>query len=103
MGLALGRIGLARDDFAALLPEEFIAVCESWRAGQEDSTKGAWERMRLLATISIQPHVKSKLTPQKLLPLPWDNKRPQRTDAPKLTKEQQHKRFKELLHRLGED
>ena len=60
--------------------------------------------MRLLATIVIQPHVKKKLTPEKLLPLPWDRKKKRAAaDAPKLTKEQQHQRFKELLHRLGED
>lgn len=59
--------------------------------------------MRLLATISIQPHVKGKITPQKLLPLPWDYKKAPRADAPKLTKEQKHDRFRDLLHRLGED
>jgi len=60
--------------------------------------------MRLLATISIQPHVKGKLTPQKLLPLPWDRKKPEpREDAPKLDREQQRDRFKDLLHRIGED
>lgn len=31
--------------------------------------------MRMLACITIQPHVKNKLTPQKLLPLSWDNRR----------------------------
>lgn len=59
--------------------------------------------MRLLATITIQPHVKGKLTPQKLLPLPWDRQKAPREDAPKLTKEQRHDRFRNLLHRLGED
>ena len=29
----------------------------------------------MLACITIQPHVKNKLTPQKLLPLSWDNRR----------------------------
>lgn len=27
----------------------------------------------MLATITIQPHVKNRLTPDTLLPLPWDN------------------------------
>jgi len=87
-----------------LLPEEFIAICESWRTEQDDTSKAEWERMRLLATICIQPHVKGKLTPQKLLPLPWDHKKPQQQneEAPKLTKEQQRERFKELLHRTGD-
>ena len=59
--------------------------------------------MRLLATIVIQPHVKNKITPDKLIPLPWDRKRKASTDVPKLNKEQMHDRFKDLLHRLGED
>lgn len=29
----------------------------------------------MLACITIQPHVKNKLTPQKLLPLSWDNRK----------------------------
>lgn len=31
-----------------------------------------WERMWLLATVTIQPHVKSRLKAEMLLPLPWD-------------------------------
>ena len=56
--------------------------------------------MRLLATISIQPHAKKKLTPEDLIPLPWDRKHVQ-DDTPKLSKEESRERFKELLHRLG--
>ena len=61
--------------------------------------------MRLLAAIVIQPYVKKKLTPEKLLPLPWDRKRRKAAQSgePQLTKEQKHERFKDLLHRLGED
>lgn len=61
--------------------------------------------MRLLATIVIQPYAKKKLTAEKLLPLPWDRKRRKaaQSDEPQLTKEQKHERFKDLLHRLGED
>lgn len=71
---------------------------------QETQQQGYWERMRLLATIAIQPHTKKKITPENLLPLPWDRKkrRPANT-GPQLTKEQQQERFKELLHRVGED
>ena len=71
---------------------------------QDNRQQGEWERMRLLAAIVIQPHVKKKLTPEKLLPLPWDRKRRKaaQSDEPQLTKEQKHERFKDLLHRLGE-
>lgn len=82
-----------------------MAINKAWYLEQDTRQQGDWERMRLLATIVIQPHVKKKLTPEKLLPLPWDRKRGEaaQSDEPQLTKEQKHERFKDLLHRLGED
>lgn len=105
LGIALGCIGLSYDDFCNLYQQEFAAVNKAWYQQQEALQQGEWERTRILAAISIQPHVKKKLTPEKLLPLPWDGKRRKaaKGDEPELTKEQKHERFKELLHRLGED
>ncbi len=104
--MALGCIGLSYDDFCNLYTQEFAAINKAWYQQQEALQQGEWERTRILAAIAIQPHVKKTLTPEKLLPLPWDRKRKRATstpDAPELTKEQKHERFKELLHRLGED
>ena len=61
------------DDFCRCSVEEFNAIYKAWRESKESDERGAWERMRLLATISIQPHVKRKMKPQTLLPLPWDS------------------------------
>lgn len=33
------------------------------------------ERARMVAAICIQPHVRKRITPRQLLPLPWDNKK----------------------------
>jgi len=51
----------------------------------------------------IQPHLgkKHRITPEKLLPLPWDKKTAKK-DAPKLTPEQHRERMKELVERLGD-
>lgn len=63
--------------------------------------------MRLLATITIQPHLSKgkQMTPEKLLPFPWD-KKPQRgskkQDGPSLTPDQQRKRMAELVEKLGD-
>ena len=104
LGVALGCIGLSYDDFCNLYAQEFAAINKAWYQQQEALQQGEWERTRILAAFTIQPHVKKKLTPEKLLPLPWDRKKKRAAaDAPKLTKEQQHQRFKELLHRFGED
>lgn len=70
--MAVGRIGLSLGDFALLTPEEFGKVCEEWRQGEEERRREEWERMRLLATITIQPHVKGRMRPEKLLPFPWE-------------------------------
>lgn len=74
MGFAIGGVGMSLGDFRLLTPAEFGAVGKAWSEGQENRERGGWERMRLLASITIQPHVKRRVTPQKLLPLPWDKK-----------------------------
>lgn len=101
MGVALGCIRLSFDDFCKLDYDEFTSVCTAWHDHAEEADRSAWERMRVLAAISIQPHVKKAITPKKLLPLPWDGKR-RKTDQPILTKEESKKRYFDLLQRLGE-
>lgn len=79
-------------------------MCEAWHQQQNGLMQGEWERMRLLATITIQPHAKKKLTPQALLPLPWDAKKrktEKQDTGPKLTKEQQLARFEKLVNKIG--
>ena len=68
LGFALGCVGLSLPDFCALTPSEFRAVCDAWGRRNEGLEQGAWERMRLLATITIQPHVKKRLTPGSCCP-----------------------------------
>lgn len=59
----------------------------------------------MLATISVQPHAKSKITPQRLLPFPWDKPKGRHTaEGPKeekLTAAERKKRFEEAVKRLG--
>lgn len=60
--------------------------------------------MRLLATITIQPHLAKgrKITPEKLLPFPWDHKA-QKKEAPKMSASEQRARMEELVAKLGDD
>lgn len=62
--------------------------------------------MRLLATIVIQPHLSKRksITPEKLLPFPWDKKLG-KTDGKKvtMTREQQRRRMEELTKNLGDE
>ncbi len=68
----------------------------------ERQERDSWERTRILAAICIQPHIKKKITPKQLIPLPWDNKKQKpKSDEPELTKEEMKARFEELKKRLG--
>ena len=97
LGIAVGNIGMPYNDFCAITPEEFNHI---YRADIEERTaqyQDSWERMRMLATISIQPYAKNALTPQKLLSFPWEKKKPEHTKvAPAVSKEDALKRFEEV-------
>lgn len=98
LGHALGCVGLSLDDFCSLTPGEFEAVSKAWHEMHEDEMHDSWERMRMNATISIQPHIKGKMTPEKLLPFPWE-KRKKMAEAPKVSAEEARKRFERLVNR----
>lgn len=60
-----------------------------------------WERARILATITVQPHLRNKITAEALLPLPWDkDKQHKGPEAPKLTPEERKARFEKLVKQL---
>ena len=69
----------------------------------EGQNRDAWERARTVAAIIIQPHVKKKITPKQLMPLPWDKKPNHRSEASHLTAEEKRKRFEKVAHRLGDE
>ena len=87
--------------------EEFAAVYNSYAEQRDADFKAEWERIRMLAFITIQPQLDHKkagrMTPDKLLPFPWDNKPTHNADAPKLTAEQQRERMKKLADKLGDE
>ena len=85
-------------DFCLLTEEELAAVFRSWTSHADDLERGSWERMRVHACISVQPHVKRRLTPAQLLPLAWD--REDKAAAPKLTAEERRARREEVRKRL---
>lgn len=91
------------EEFCAYDFDEFEHITRAWHSMTDEQNRDEWERMRILATICIQPHTKKKLTPKQLIPLPWDRRRNRRNNnAPELTKEQRRKRVEELMQRMGE-
>lgn len=105
LGIALGCIRLSYDDFCRMDFDDFAAVYKAYAEQRDTDFKDAWQRMRMLAAITIQPHLaKGKsITPEKLLPLPWDKtKEKRKSDKPRMTAEEQRKRMAELARKLGD-
>ena len=98
LGYAMGCIGLSLEDFCALTPAEFAAACKAYAEEREQGERRSWERMRLLAAVCIQPHVRKRISPQQLIPLPWDKApRKEKTEIPSAG--QALRRLKEITKR----
>lgn len=91
--MALGCIGLSYDDFCGLTPSCFDAVYKAYTEKLEDAERIAWSRMRLQTCISIQPHIRKRLSPAELIKFPWEAE-----DAKEdVSKEDALKRFTKLV------
>lgn len=92
---------MSRADFCDCTPSEFSAAYTAWSEHEDALEKARWERMRTLAAISIQPHVKSRITPRRLIPMPWDKPIGKSVDkAPQLSADEQKRRFEELAKKF---
>lgn len=90
-------------EWLTLTPEEWQAIAQAYTDSHQAWQHEAWERMRILATITIQPHVRNHLTPASLLPLPWDNHPQDNTQAarePIPNKEEAHERLISLMKEI---
>lgn len=87
---------MSHDDFCKSTVEEFESICKAWREMTEGNNRDAWERARIMTAIIIQPHLKKKITPRQLLPLPWDNVKIPKNAGPKLNAEEQQRRFENV-------
>lgn len=87
-------MGLSVADFDRLTPEEFNAIVDAGQQRERD----AWERARTVAAIVVQPHVRRRLTPHQLLPLPWDKETAASTthEAPAVSRQEARRRFEQL-------
>lgn len=104
MAYAVGVVGMMLHEWMELSPDEWLSVAEAYNNQAEQTFRTEWERMRMLATISVQPHVKNRLTPSRLLPFPWEGATgtlhdKQKNEAPTLSKEEARKRFMHLIER----
>lgn len=101
LGFALGVAGISLADFCALTYDEFDAVVKAYHTDREALYRDGWERVRTEACIGIQPHIKGKADPKRVLPLPWDKKRNAGRTRPLPDREQAHAQFEKLKIQLG--
>lgn len=83
---------MSMDDFCQCSPDEFNAIFKAW----DEGNRGEWERARIVATLLLQPHCKSRLKPDKVIPLPWDAEA-RKQKQPKLSKEERLRRIEEKV------
>lgn len=98
---------MSLEDFCNCEFDEFESIVRAWQEMRNGNMRGEWERMRTLAAIIIQPHVKKRVTPRQLIPLPWDRKSRTPTSGtaaqtPAQTPEERRRRFEEVVCRLGD-
>lgn len=72
LGIAMGCMGMSRNDFCRCTPSEFYEAYGAWNEMQAQRERGAWERMRMQCLCSLQPYSKNKLSVQDIMRFPWE-------------------------------
>lgn len=78
LGIAMGCMGISRNDFCRCTPSEFYAVYDAWNERQTRLERGRWERMRTQCLCALQPYSKSKLRAEDIMRFPWDGENEER-------------------------
>lgn len=100
MAAAVVDTGLSFRDFCRLTFDEMEEVLRVSRERREQTMRDEWERMRMHAVMTMQPHCKKRLSPQTLLKFPWEKKRMgQRNSTPTPNKDQAKEAFLARIHR----
>lgn len=73
--VGLGHLCLSPSVLYDMTFDEFHNAIEGRRELEDMRQRGEWERIRWQTCVLLQPNIKkgTSLTPQKLLPLAWDN------------------------------
>ena len=62
------------DELYDLTPRSFSNKFAGYTEKVELSMQNQWEMTRMIVHSCLSPHLKRKMTPQKLMPFDWDNK-----------------------------
>ena len=94
--MAMGCVGMSREDFERCTPFEFTEVMQQWRENQERIDRTTWDQTRFLATAMLQPYSKKALKATDIARFPWDDKA---GETPKGTSSRE--RMEEVARRLN--
>lgn len=91
------------DDFEGMDTDEFQAVCTAFNEHEDNLRHDAWERARIVGTLSVSPYVKGKANPMRILPLPWDGAQKRKPSRPIPGKAEDKRRLEALMKSLRKD
>ena len=94
--MAMGCVGMSREDFERCTPFEFTEVMQQWRENQERIDRTTWDQTRFLATAMLQPYSRKALKATDVVKFTWDDKT---EEAPKGTSSRE--RMEEVRKRIG--
>ncbi|MDE6479270.1 MAG: hypothetical protein K2L45_03295 [Muribaculaceae bacterium] len=96
----MGVVGLSFGDFCILTFDEFESIVKAHREREERMRRDEWERMRLHAVMTMQPHCRKKLDPKKVLPFEWEKSHSHGNvnTTPELSKDEAKEAF---MRRIG--
>lgn len=89
------------EEFCITTPEEFSYIYGAYDKERTERYQDNWERMRMLAAITLQPYAKKGITPRRLLPLPWDDRKPMKEKPVTISKEEAVRAFETVLEKAG--
>jgi len=58
-----------------MTPREFANTSRGFSEKLHQQYRADWERARWIASVTIAPHTKKRLSPTDLIRFPWENKR----------------------------
>ena len=92
----MGRVGMSREDFLQLTPEEFEAVLAQYARLREEQMHTGWEQARMIAFAAVAPHTSRLRGPEDLVRFPWEEAATDRPKAPRMTIEERRRLMDEL-------
>lgn len=73
MGIAVGRVGMSREDFERCTPLEFTRIVQAANEKAEVAIRAGWEQTRAQVISVANLFSKKPINMRKAWPLPWDN------------------------------